>query len=147
MMIRIAEAVGRRERVEALATGESIGQVASQTLRNIRVINDAASLPVLRPLSGSDKEEIMGLARGIGTHDISKEQGDDCCSYLAPRNPATWSDPSEVLEAETHLEIAALVGKALERTTGESFSSPAIAAEGEADPEVVEEPAPGSQSN
>jgi thiamine biosynthesis protein ThiI len=141
MMIRIAEAVARRERAEALATGESIGQVASQTLRNIRVINDAASLPVLRPLSGSDKEDIMSLARTIGTHDLSKEQNDDCCSYLAPRNPATWADPSEVREAETTLDIPGLVEKALGATTSERFSSPAAADDEEVERHAVEEPA------
>jgi tRNA uracil 4-sulfurtransferase len=147
MMIRIAEAVARLERAEALATGESIGQVASQTLRNIRVVNDAASLPVLRPLSGSDKEEIVALARNIGTHDISKEQGDDCCSYLAPRNPATWSDPSEVEEAETHLDVAGSVGRALEGMESERFSFPASGKEEEVEPQNLEEAAPGQPTN
>jgi len=129
MMVRIAEAVAVRERAEALATGESVGQVASQTLRNIRVINDTASLPVLRPLSGTDKEEIMALARKIGTHDISKEPFDDCCSYLAPRNPATWSVPSDVEQAETDLDVPGFVRRALETMTSECFVFPAVETE------------------
>lgn len=129
MMVRIAEAVARQERAEALATGESIGQVASQTLRNIRVINDAASLPILRPLAGTDKEEIIALARKIGTHDISKESDDDCCSYLAPRSPDTRSVPAEVERAESNLDVAGFVHRALETMTAESFSFPAVGKE------------------
>jgi thiamine biosynthesis protein ThiI len=109
MMMRIAEGVARREKAEALVTGEALGQVASQTLRNIRVINAVSSLPILRPLSGTDKEDIMEIARRIGTHDLSKEPYDDCCSFLAPRRPATWAGFEQVAEAEAKLDIDGLV--------------------------------------
>jgi thiamine biosynthesis protein ThiI len=124
MMLRIAERIARREDAEGLVTGEAVGQVASQTLRNIRVIDSAATLPVLRPLSGSDKEEILATARTIGTHDISAEPYDDCCSFLAPRNPQTWAEPGPVAEAETHLDIPALVDTAVRSMESEKFSYP-----------------------
>jgi thiamine biosynthesis protein ThiI len=113
MMIRIAEAIARKEKAEALVTGEAVGQVASQTLRNIRVIDEVSTLPILRPISGNDKEETMALARKIGTYDISKEPYDDCCSFLAPRNPATWADLEEVTTAERQLPIDTLIQEAL----------------------------------
>jgi len=129
MMIRIAEAIGRRERVEALVTGESVGQVASQTLRNIRVIDEAATLPILRPLAGADKEETIAIARRIGTHDISKEPYDDCCSFLAPRKPETWAKREEVIMAEEKLDIPTLVQRALSDATLEHFSFPHVSQE------------------
>jgi thiamine biosynthesis protein ThiI len=123
MMIRVAERVARREDAEALVTGEALGQVASQTLRNIRVIDEAATLPILRPLAGMDKEETMQLAREIGTYDISKEPYDDCCSFLAPRNPETWADPAAVQKAEQRIDIERLLEKA-EGMSVESFRYP-----------------------
>lgn len=113
MMIRIAEALARRENAEALVTGEAVGQVASQTLRNIRVIDEAAGMPILRPLAGADKEETMDLARVIGTHKISEEPYDDCCSFLAPRSPETWAKRDDVFAAEVNLDIPALTELAL----------------------------------
>jgi thiamine biosynthesis protein ThiI len=110
MMVRIAEAIGQKAGAEALVTGEAVGQVASQTLRNIRAIDGAVlELPVLRPLSGADKEETMDAARAIGTYDICKEPYDDCCSFLAPRKPETWANLQEVEEAEKALDIPALI--------------------------------------
>jgi tRNA uracil 4-sulfurtransferase len=126
MMIRIAEAIALHDKAEALVTGEAVGQVASQTLRNIRVINDVAGLPILRPLSGMDKEETIALARKIGTHDISKEPYDDCCSFLAPRKPETWANPQQVIEAETKLDINRLVEITMSKITSELFSYPFI---------------------
>ncbi|MBI4546567.1 MAG: tRNA 4-thiouridine(8) synthase ThiI, partial [Ignavibacteriae bacterium] len=124
MMVRIAEAIAHREKAEALVSGEAVGQVASQTLRNIRVINEAATLPILRPLSGMDKEETMAAARQIGTYDISKEPYDDCCSFLAPRKPETWASLDEVNEAEKKFHVQSLVQMALEKTSSESFQYP-----------------------
>jgi thiamine biosynthesis protein ThiI len=129
MMLRIAEAIAHKEKAEALVTGEAVGQVASQTLRNIRVINTVATLPVLRPLSGTDKEETMALARTIGTYDISKEPYDDCCSFLAPRKPATWANFHDVQQAETQLNIDNLVHVAVEAITSELFSMPNVSQE------------------
>jgi len=124
MMVRIAEAVARKEGAEGLVTGESLGQVASQTLRNIRVIDEVAGLPVFRPLSGTDKEETMNLARVIGTYEISKEPYDDCCSFLAPRKPTTWAEPAEVVRAEEALDIQSFVGQALGAAEIEQFHFP-----------------------
>jgi thiamine biosynthesis protein ThiI len=126
MMIRIAETIAHQMKAEALVTGEAVGQVASQTLRNIRIVDTAATLPILRPLSGMDKEETMDLARTIGTYDISKEPYDDCCSFLAPRNPETWAKPQEIIDAESNLDILHLVKSGVEKMSLEHFSFPPV---------------------
>ncbi|HUL42751.1 MAG TPA: tRNA uracil 4-sulfurtransferase ThiI [Bacteroidota bacterium] len=126
MMIRIAEAIARREKAEALVTGEAVGQVASQTLRNIRVIDEAAAFPILRPLSGTDKEETMQIAREIGTYDISREPYDDCCSFLAPRSPETWAAQDSTAAAEQALDIPALVRMGMQGMEVEKFWFPAV---------------------
>ncbi len=123
-MVRVAEAIARKRKAEALVTGEAVGQVASQTLRNIRVIDDVATLPILRPLAGMDKEETMATARLIGTHDISNEPYDDCCSFLAPRHPATRATLKEVAEAESKVNVQQLVDMALQQVTSEEFMLP-----------------------
>ena len=123
-MIRIADAVARQEKAEALVTGESVGQVASQTLRNIRVIDEATTLTILRPLSGTDKEETMVIARRIGSYEISKEPYDDCCSFLAPRKPETWANLFEAANAEMKLDIPGLIAMALEKKSVERFALP-----------------------
>jgi len=120
-MLRVAEAIARKEKGEALVTGENLGQVASQTLRNINIINQAATLPILRPLIGEDKEEIMEFARRIGTFDISSEPYDDCCSFLITRNPETWAKPDEITTAEAKLDIPALVEEMLAKTEKEKI--------------------------
>jgi thiamine biosynthesis protein ThiI len=124
MMVRIAGEIAGREKAEALATGEAVGQVASQTLRNIRAIDAAAIFPILRPLSGADKEETMALARKIGTYEVSKEPYDDCCSFLAPRKPSTWANLDEVRRAESQLDVETLVNAALGQHATENFSYP-----------------------
>jgi len=122
LMVRVAESVALREKSQALVTGESLGQVASQTLRNIRVIDEVVKLPILRPLIGMDKEEIIDTAREIGTYEISSQPYDDCCSFLTPRNPATGADPKVVEENEAKLDMTKLVGMGLEKATVERFS-------------------------
>ncbi|HZY09709.1 MAG TPA: tRNA uracil 4-sulfurtransferase ThiI [Bacteroidota bacterium] len=126
MMVRIGEHIARENNAEALVTGEAVGQVASQTLRNIRIINDVATLPILRPLSGMDKEETMAIAKKIGTYDISKEPYDDCCSYLAPRKPSTWAKREDVEAAESALHIPKLIELAINNMTYEVFTFPKI---------------------
>ena len=123
-MMRIAEAIAKRERAEALVTGESLGQVASQTLSNISTIDAAVSMPVLRPLIGRDKEEIINEARRIETYDISIEPDQDCCSLFVPQHPATSSRLDEVEAAEQALDIDALVAQALAQTEKLTFSWP-----------------------
>ena len=113
-MMRIAEALALNVGAEALVTGESLGQVASQTLPNMRVIDAVVeSLPVLRPLVGRDKIEIEAIARRIGTYDISIDPHQDCCVLFAPREAATRARPPELEAAEATLDVEALVAKAL----------------------------------
>jgi thiamine biosynthesis protein ThiI len=122
MMLRVAEAIARIEKAEALVTGDNLGQVASQTLRNINVINQVAGLPVFRPLIGEDKEEIISYARRIDTHDISSEPYDDCCSFLATRNPETWANPDDITKAEGLLDIPKLLEELLAKTEKEMIT-------------------------
>lgn len=104
MMFRIAEMIARKERARALVTGESLGQVASQTLDNIAAISTVVALPVLRPLIGVDKEWIIEQAKKIDTFAVSTEPYDDCCSYLVPKNPETHAKVDEVHAAENNIE-------------------------------------------
>ncbi len=87
-MVRVAEALARVEGARALVTGESLGQVASQTLENIAAVDAVATLPVFRPLIGSDKQEIVAEARALGTYELSIATDDDCCTLFMPRTAA-----------------------------------------------------------
>ena len=115
-MVRITEALAKKEKCLALVTGDSVGQVASQTLENILAVNEAATLPVFRPLIGTDKEEIMQIAKKIGTYDISKLPHDDCCTRLMPKSPETRAKLKDVLDAEKNLDIEKLVQATLAKT-------------------------------
>lgn len=118
-MLRVAERLAEQVGALALVTGDSVGQVSSQTLANLDTINRAATLPVLRPLVGSDKAEIVSLARSIGTYEISIEPDDDCCSFLMPRQPATWTRPEELEAIERGLDTKALIEATLARVEQE----------------------------
>ncbi|HEX6210098.1 MAG TPA: tRNA uracil 4-sulfurtransferase ThiI [Methylomirabilota bacterium] len=109
LMVRIAEAIARREGALALTTGESLGQVASQTLENIAAIDAAAAGPVLRPLIGTDKIEIIREAKQLGTFEISIEPDADCCTLFVPRHPLTRMTAAEAAAAESRLDIVRLV--------------------------------------
>jgi thiamine biosynthesis protein ThiI len=124
MMLRIAEGVARKEKAKALVTGESLGQVASQTLENMAVIQQAATLPILRPLVGMDKQEIIDQARRIGTFDISSIPDQDCCQLFVPKHPATKARLREVEEAESRIDIRELICAGIENATDERFSFP-----------------------
>jgi thiamine biosynthesis protein ThiI len=115
LMVRVAEALTRRERGKALFTGESLGQVASQTLESLAVVEETARMPVLRPLIGMDKKEIIELAERIGTLELSQMEGDDCCQFLMPRRVITRPLLKEVQEAEAKTEMDRLVREALAR--------------------------------
>ena len=115
-MLRIAEAIAEREGAQALVTGESVGQVASQTLSNMRAIEEATPLPLLRPLSGDNKEEIIDLARCIGTYDISIEPYEDCCTVFVPKHPETRANLKTVHEIEPGLDLPPLIEQALKAT-------------------------------
>jgi len=113
-MMRLAQAIAKRAGAKALITGESLGQVASQTMMALAVTDDVAEMPVLRPLIGMDKVEIIRWAREIGTYDTSILPYEDCCTVFTPRHPATRPRVEDVREAEARLDVEALTAKALE---------------------------------
>jgi thiamine biosynthesis protein ThiI len=122
-MIRVGERIARSERAKALVTGESLGQVASQTLDNIRVVDDAATLPVLRPLIGNDKLEIIADAQRIGTYELSIQEHTDCCTLFMPRTPETHARLVNVLEAWDALPHERMVEDAIATMTWVDFPS------------------------
>ena len=124
LMARIAEHLAGLEGAKALVTGESLGQVASQTLENLTVIEEAVRLPVLRPLIGMDKEEISAQARDIGTYEISIQPDQDCCTLFVPRHPATRATLEEIDRAELTLDIGRLVKMSVERAEHEECAFP-----------------------
>ncbi|HVB57367.1 MAG TPA: tRNA uracil 4-sulfurtransferase ThiI [Candidatus Acidoferrales bacterium] len=121
-MLRIAEVLARRNHALALVTGDSLGQVASQTLRNLVAVDTVARMSVFRPLIGTDKMDILATARKIGTYDISSEPFHDCCPIFLPRNPALYARPDELDAAEAKLDIPALIEQGLRGTSIERFS-------------------------
>jgi thiamine biosynthesis protein ThiI len=117
MMARIAQEIARIEHALGLVTGDSVSQVASQTLHNLLAVDKVIELPVYRPLAGDDKAEILRMARQIGTYKISCEPFEDCCPRFMPRTPAIFARPRQLDEAEAALDIEALVRQGLEGTT------------------------------
>jgi thiamine biosynthesis protein ThiI len=125
LMIRVAEVVAKREGALALVTGESLGQVASQTLENIRAVDDAATLPILRPLIGMDKVEIIRDAERIGTFEISIQDHTDCCTLFMPRRPSTRASIKEVVDGEAELDMERMISDAIESMTWRDYACPA----------------------
>lgn len=113
-MYRIAEAISEKEGAFALVTGESIGQVASQTLESLYTINNVTNLPVLRPLCGMDKEDIIVVAKEIGTFETSIEPYEDCCTIFLPEHPETKPRLESAIKAEALLDVDKLVQDALD---------------------------------
>ncbi|UCC62982.1 MAG: tRNA 4-thiouridine(8) synthase ThiI [Anaerolineae bacterium] len=113
LMVRLAERLIRRQGGLALVTGESLGQVASQTLESLASVQVVATMPVLRPLIGLDKQEIVTQAQAIGTYDISIESGDDCCQFLMPRQVVTRPTLEEIEAAEAPLDVERMVADGL----------------------------------
>ncbi len=128
LMLRIAQELARGAGALALATGESLGQVASQTLENIACIDEAATLPVLRPLIGMDKLEITTTAQRIGTFEISIEPDADCCTLFTPRHPATRTTLDEIRAVEAGLDLERLVAAGADGAALETFAFPAAGA-------------------
>ena len=114
MMIRIAEELAKRERCWSLVTGDSLGQVASQTAENLSVVEEAAGLPILRPLIGMDKIEITQQAQRIGTFEISIEPDQDCCSLFVPPHPSTRTDLDHITKIERGFDLISLVKQGLD---------------------------------
>ena len=113
-MLRITDTIARKERAEALVTGESLGQVASQTLENIAAVGRVTNMLILRPLVGFDKQEIINRAKDIGTYDISIQPDQDCCSLFVPKRPATKARDEQLEKQEETLSVNELVASALE---------------------------------
>ena len=113
-MMRLAVAVAKRTGCKALVTGECLGQVASQTMDALAVSDDACELPVLRPVIGMDKEEIIRISRRIGTFDTSILPYEDCCTVFTPRHPRTHPKLEEVREYEAALDVEGLMERALQ---------------------------------
>ena len=109
LMNRVANQVARREKALAIVTGESVGQVASQTLENIHVINEVAEPPVLQPLIGMSKQQIIDEAKALGTYAISVQPFPDCCTLFQPKHPHTRASPRAVHRAEERLPLDDLV--------------------------------------
>ncbi len=113
MMLRIAEKIAHKEKAKAIVSGENLGQVASQTLENLSLINQTTNLLILRPLIGMDKNEIIEKAKEIGTFEISILPHQDCCSRFLPKHPETKGTLKEIEKAERKLKIENLIKKAL----------------------------------
>ncbi|MBQ6974815.1 MAG: tRNA 4-thiouridine(8) synthase ThiI [Oscillospiraceae bacterium] len=112
-MMRLADQLAKELHCKALVTGECLGQVASQTMQALAVSGDVTDLPILRPLIGMDKEEIVRLARHIGTFDTSILPYEDCCTVFTPRHPKTRPDVAEVRELESVLDVGGLCQRAM----------------------------------
>jgi thiamine biosynthesis protein ThiI len=112
MMMRIASEIARRDGAQALVTGDSLGQVASQTLENLGVVEAAATLPLLRPLIGRDKTEIIEEARALGTFDVSSAPCQEACVLFEPKNPVTKARLRDVERAESTLDLDAMTKEA-----------------------------------
>src|SRR4029453_3433237 len=104
-MMRLAEKIAWREKARVLVTGDSVGQVASQTIENIDVISRAVTMPILRPPIGDAKNEIVDIARRIGTYEISIQPDQDCCSLFVPKHPETRARLEQIEEAEGRLQV------------------------------------------
>lgn len=113
-MMRLAQAIAKRAGAKALITGESLGQVASQTMMALAVTDDVTEMPVLRPLIGMDKVEIIRMSREIGTYDTSILPYEDCCTVFTPRHPATRPKVEDVRAAEAKLDVEGLTARSLE---------------------------------
>lgn len=128
LMFKVAERLGRIERAGALVTGESLGQVASQTLENIRATDAAVDCPVFRPLIGTDKLEIIDAAQKLGTFEISSQDAPDCCTLFMPRSPETHAKLADVEAAEAELPLERWIDELVEAAEVHDYACPAYKA-------------------
>ena len=131
LMLQIAERIGRASGAGALVTGEALGQVASQTLDNMAVIDSVATMPVLRPLVGMDKDEIVQEARRLGTYQVSIVPDEDCCTLFTPKHPATRAGMRQAEAAEAALPVQALVETAVQQATRRDLRYPVATPSGD----------------
>jgi thiamine biosynthesis protein ThiI len=120
-MVRIAAALAEKANCQALVTGDNVGQVASQTLANMRAIEEVTLMPILRPLAGDNKEEIIDVARKIGTYEVSIEPYEDCCSVFVPKHPETKAKLDMVHKIEAQLDLDAMIAQTLEQVELKTF--------------------------
>tara|TARA_B100000029_G_scaffold497176_1_gene564444 strand:- start:638 stop:1060 length:423 start_codon:yes stop_codon:yes gene_type:complete len=120
-MVKIASRIATKNMYKVLVSGENIGQVASQTLSNIVAIQDATNIPIIRPLAGMNKEEIVNLSENIGTYNLSIEPYEDCCSYFVPSNPETKSKLDIIQKIEREIQIEPLICKEIEKINIKEF--------------------------
>ena len=116
LMMRIAEMLAERDGALALITGEALGQVASQTLESLCVTDDAVEMPVFRPLIGFDKEDIVTIAKRIGTFETSILPYEDCCTVFVPQHPVTKPEVKKLRESEAMVDFMPMIATALEKT-------------------------------
>ena len=121
-MYSISELLAKQLSINALITGENVGQVASQTISNIRAASDAVNIPVLRPLAGMNKEEIVNIAEDIGTYEISIKPYEDCCSFFVPKHPATSANLADVQNMEKAIRLEQYYEDLLQQITEERIS-------------------------
>jgi len=120
-MLKIAEKIARKENCQALVTGESLGQVSSQTLPNIRIIEDGIKVPILRPLIGMNKEEIINLAKKIKTFQISIKPQEDCCTLFVPKHATAKGKVEEIQKLERKLNIQKIIKEIIKKVGIERY--------------------------
>jgi thiamine biosynthesis protein ThiI len=113
-LLKYAEIIAEKEGADAIVMGDSLGQVASQTLQNLRVVDDAVNIPILRPLIGFDKEDIVKIAKKIGTYNLSILPSDSCSAV--PNKPSTMAKLDKILEEENKINVNKLVKIAVDRS-------------------------------
>ena len=121
LMLRIAERIALRSRGKGVITGDSLGQVASQTLQNMQAVGSIAKVPLYRPLVGDDKLEIQDIARRIGTFEISEQPFHDCCPVFQPKSPALFATAEALDAAEAVLDVTSLVDRAIRTLSVERY--------------------------
>lgn len=121
LMLMTSEAIAEKEGCKALVTGESLGQVSSQTLSNISITNSAASMPILRPVIGMGKEEIIKTAKKIGSYNISIKPQEDCCTLFVPKHASAEGKMERIKELEKEIGVKKIIRKILKETTSEFF--------------------------
>lgn len=116
IMMKISEEICNKEDILSMTTGESLGQVASQTMASMNVINEVTTLPILRPLVAMDKEDIINVSKKINTYEISIQPYEDCCTVFVPKNPTTNPQRDKVLEIEASYDLTKEINEAIEQT-------------------------------